>query len=164
MGEGSHAVVAGGRERRPGGQSLCGKAREGGGEKRVKREIETVFMGKRKGQYGISPGGEINRMNDPENGRRKGGAESWINSNNKRRILGLEGSMSEFRTPPPHKLDKLHVLMDSYNNKEMFRMFPYCNVCPQILSRILFNKGRLFVRSRGCSEEGQLTPNQEVCS
>ena len=36
--------------------------------------------------------------------------------NNKRRILGLEWSMSEVGTPPPHNLDKPHGLVASINN------------------------------------------------
>ena len=35
---------------------------------------------------------------------------------NKRRILGLEWSMSEVETPPPHNLDKPHGLVASINN------------------------------------------------
>ena len=36
--------------------------------------------------------------------------------NNKRRILGLEWSMSEVGTPPPHNSDKPHGLVDRINN------------------------------------------------
>ena len=56
-------------------------------------------------------------MNNPVNGRKKGGAESYINSNKNRRILGPERSMSEVETPPPHNLDKPHGVVDSNNNK-----------------------------------------------
>ena len=60
-------------------------------------------------------------MNDPENGRIKCGAEGYIKSNNKQRILVLEWSMSEVGTPPLHNSDKTHGLVDSIinNNKNI---------------------------------------------
>ena len=36
--------------------------------------------------------------------------------NNKKRRLGLEWSMSEVGTPPPHNSEKLHGLVASINN------------------------------------------------
>ena len=58
-------------------------------------------------------------MNDPETGEEKGGAEGYIKSNNKQWILGLEWSMSEVGTPPPHNSDKPHGLVDSINNNNI---------------------------------------------
>ena len=55
-------------------------------------------------------------MKYPEKEQKKGGAEGYIKSNNKRRILGPECSMSEVGTPPPNNSDKPHGLVDSINN------------------------------------------------
>ena len=49
-------------------------------------------------------------------GEEKGGAEGWIKSNNKRRILGPEWSMSKVGTPPPHNSEKPHGLVESIKN------------------------------------------------
>ena len=46
----------------------------------------------------------------------EGGAGPISASNNKRRSLGPECSMSEVGTPPPHNLDKSHGLVASINN------------------------------------------------
>ena len=59
-------------------------------------------------------------MNDPENGRIKGGAEGQIKSNNKQRILGPEWSMSQVVTPQPHNSDKPHGPVYSINNNNSY--------------------------------------------
>ena len=76
-------------------------------------------MGVRWGAIWDRSGGGTNGMNDPENGRRKGGAEGYIKSNNKQQLLGTEWSMSEVGTPPPHNSDKPHGLVDSINNNNI---------------------------------------------
>ena len=57
---------------------------------------------------------------DGETGHQMAGGEGGEGSisvrNNKRRILGLEWSMSEVGTPPTHNLDKPHGLLASINN------------------------------------------------
>ena len=75
-------------------------------------------MGVRWGAIWDRSGGGTNGMNDPENGRRKGGAEGYIKSNNKQQLLGTEWSMSEVGTPPPHNSEKLHGLEDSIKKKK----------------------------------------------
>ena len=82
-----------------------------GGEERVKIERSS----KRNG-YGWGGGRKEGEKKDQENGRRKRwGGRARVKSNNKRRILGPEWSMSEVGTPSPHNLDKPHRLVDSIN-------------------------------------------------
>ena len=67
--------------------------------------------------YGWGGGRKEGEKNDPENGRRKTwGGRARLKSNNKRRSLGPEWSMSEVGTPPPHNSDEPHGLVASTNN------------------------------------------------
>ena len=106
------ASEAGGRRVRTTSRWAALRTRKVGGE-RVKIERDS----KRNG-YGWRGGRKEGGNNDLENRRRKRwGGRARLNSNNKRRSLGPEWSMSKVGTPPPYNLDKPHGLMASTNNK-----------------------------------------------
>ena len=70
-----------------------------------------------------------------EEGNRTAGGEGGAGiisklRNNKQCSLGPEWSMSEVRTPPPHNLDKPHVLVASNNIN---------NLCPALKSVHFFH-------------------------
>ena len=60
--------------------------------------------------------GEEERGDRTSDIRRRGWGGLITEHNNKRKILGMEWSMSEVGTPPPHNSDKPHGMVESINN------------------------------------------------